>query len=213
MTITILGSGTGEPSLIRRPPGILLRRGRRSILIDSGPGTLRALLREGVTYRDIDEAWYTHLHCDHVAELAPILFAMRNLSSPRERDLLLLGPAGFTAFLEGLQNLYGGSLQPRGYALSVREVGEESLERDGMAIRTLPMEHSPSSVGYRVESGGEERCLLRRHRPLSEPRHACPRGRSPCGRLLFPRRDESRGAPDPAARRGDSREGGMNNQG
>ncbi len=98
MQITILGSGTGEPSRKRGFPGILLKLEGRSILIDSGSGTLMALLKEGVTYRDIDEIYYTHLHCDHVSELAPILFTMRNMAAPREKDLLIVGPTGFNDY-------------------------------------------------------------------------------------------------------------------
>ena len=155
MRLTILGSGTGEPSLKRGYPGILLNLRDRVILIDSGSGTLRALLAEGVTYRDIDEIWYTHLHCDHISELAPALFAMRNMAAPREKDLVLVGPPGFRLYYRGLLDLYGSTLKPQGYRVFLEEVRESVLERGGVTIRSLPMNHTPTSVGYRVESGGK----------------------------------------------------------
>ena len=155
MRITILGSGTGEPSLTRGSPGILLRVRRRLILIDSGSGTLRALLHEGVTYRDIDGIYYTHLHCDHVSELAPILFAMKNMSAPREKALYLVGPAGFKKYYHGLLRLNASTLNPIDYNLFIEEMWESVLERHGIVIRSNPVNHTPTSVAYRFESGGK----------------------------------------------------------
>jgi len=154
MQITILGSGTGEPSVKRGSPGILLTAGDRRILIDSGSGTLRALLFQGVTYLDIDTICYSHFHCDHIAELAPILFAMGNMAAPRQKELTLIGPPGLESYYHSLRALYAPTLDPVGYRVRIEEIGEGVLERPEAAYRALPVSHSASSIGYRLESRG-----------------------------------------------------------
>ncbi len=154
MHLVILGSGTGEPSVKRGSPGILVAAGDRRVLIDSGSGTLRALLSQGVTYLDIDTICYSHFHCDHISELAPILFAMRNMTVPRQKALTLIGPPGFESYYHSLLSLYAPTLDPAGYRLRIEEIGEGVLERGEATYRVLPVSHSASSIGYRLESGG-----------------------------------------------------------
>lgn len=133
---------------------MLLSASGRSICIDSGPGTLRALLSHGVTYMDIDVICYTHLHCDHISELGPILFAMRNMSRPRRKDCLIIGPPGLSAHYQRLLDLYDGTLDPAGYNVLIKEMREGEMRRPEATIRTIPMEHTASSIGYRFEAGG-----------------------------------------------------------
>ena len=45
MKITVLGSGTAAPRLNRNMAGYLLELGKKKILFDSGPGTIRQLLK------------------------------------------------------------------------------------------------------------------------------------------------------------------------
>lgn len=155
MKITILGSGTGEPSLTRGSPGTLVSVRGRSMLIDSGAGTLRALLGQGVTYLDIDTIVYTHLHCDHVAELAPALFAMKNMSRPRRRDLTLIGPPGLSDFYRALCRLHAPTLDAEGYKVHLREIADGAVELPEGIVRALPVMHAGPSIGLRLEAGGK----------------------------------------------------------
>ncbi len=155
MQIVILGSGTGEPSETRGFPGILVTAAGKRILLDSGSGTLRALCVQGVTYLDIDVICYTHFHCDHISELAPILFAMRNMTVPRRKELTLIGPPGFKSYYRGLLSLYAPTLEPEGYRARTEEIGEGVITRPEAAYRVLPVSHTASSIGYRLESGGK----------------------------------------------------------
>jgi ribonuclease BN (tRNA processing enzyme) len=125
------------------------------MLLDSGPGTLRALLAHGVTYLDIGTICYTHLHCDHVADLAPILFAMRNMFAPRKRDLMLIGPPGFRSHYDRLLDLYDGTIDPVGYHVTLEEASAHTLAHPAAAITAIPMRHTEHSVGYRIEVGGK----------------------------------------------------------
>ena len=95
MELIILGSGTGIPSLTRGSPAALVTAGDTSVLLDSGSGTLQRLLQAGMTYKDVDDILYSHIHPDHVADLVPLIFACKYKEEPREKDLLILGGKGF----------------------------------------------------------------------------------------------------------------------
>jgi len=74
------------------------------LLFDSGPGTMRRLLRTKTTIFDIDYIFYSHFHPDHTAELVPFLFATKYPDiSQRQRALTLVAGRGFEDFFAGLK--------------------------------------------------------------------------------------------------------------
>jgi ribonuclease BN (tRNA processing enzyme) len=149
--LIVLGSGTGIPSLRRASPGLLVLSDSTNLLIDSGPGSLREMLKVGVTYRDIDILLYTHLHPDHTADLVPILFACKYGDLPREKDLSCMGGNGFKAFFEKLGKLYGSWIEPQSYHLTIKEISNGPLLFQDLKIISKPMAHISGSVGYRIE--------------------------------------------------------------
>lgn len=52
--VIVIGSGTGVPSLNRASPAILLKTKNTFVLLDSGPGTLRQLLKVNITFSQLD---------------------------------------------------------------------------------------------------------------------------------------------------------------
>jgi ribonuclease BN (tRNA processing enzyme) len=132
MELTILGSGTSIPSLRRAPPGYLLRAGSTLALLDSGPGTLRRVLEAGASLEEITHVFYSHTHVDHIADLAPLLFASRNPYAPRRSPLTIAGSRGFLEFFEGLAAIYGRWLEAETFDLTLAEVGE----RPGRVVLT-----------------------------------------------------------------------------
>jgi ribonuclease BN (tRNA processing enzyme) len=148
---TVLGSGTGVPSLKRAAPGLLLKSARSTILIDSGSGTLRRMLEAGVTYQDVDFLLYTHTHPDHVADLVPILFACKYAENPREADLFCLGGPGFSDYFKKLETAYGSWIKPESYRLTIREVPSHFRTCRDVKISAKCMSHLPGSVGYRIQ--------------------------------------------------------------
>jgi ribonuclease BN (tRNA processing enzyme) len=149
--LMIIGSGTGIPSLRRASPGLIITSSGTRILIDSGAGTLRKMLEVGITYRDVDLLLYTHIHPDHVSDLAAILFACKYAELPREKDLLCIGGPGFKSYFEKLKKLYGQWIEPNSYQLTVKEIAEEALCYRHLRIISKPMAHISESIGYRIE--------------------------------------------------------------
>ena len=77
MELTIIGSGTGVPSLRRGSPCLAVTASGRLLVLDLGAGSLKALLRYGFNFSAIDVLALTHLHPDHVGDVVPFLFATR----------------------------------------------------------------------------------------------------------------------------------------
>ncbi len=152
MEITILGSGTSVPSLKRGSPGLILSIGERTLLFDSGTGTIERMLKRGITYRDLDVVLYTHTHPDHIADLVPLIFACKYGENPRKRDLSIIGGRGFKTYFQAIQGVYGHWLQPDLFRIHTTEVYDDILDYDLFRVIVKPMNHIPESVGYRVES-------------------------------------------------------------
>ncbi|WP_305986313.1 MBL fold metallo-hydrolase [Roseibium sp. MMSF_3544] len=73
--LVILGS-KGGPAI--RPGGpsptsSLIEIGGRSCVVDCGLGVTRALVEHGVSLKELDLIFITHMHSDHVLELGPLL--------------------------------------------------------------------------------------------------------------------------------------------
>ena len=152
MEITILGSGTCVPSIKRGSPGLILRIGGRTLLFDSGTGTLERMLKMGLTYLDLDLVLYTHTHPDHVADLVPLVFACKYGENPRRKDLPIIGARGFKTYFGAIQGVYGRWLQPDLFRVQLTEVHDDVLDYDLFELTAKPMNHLTESVGYRVES-------------------------------------------------------------
>ncbi|MCI0478352.1 MAG: MBL fold metallo-hydrolase, partial [Anaerolineales bacterium] len=155
MQITILGAGTAIPTPEHSPAGVLVRVGVTPLLFDMGPGTIARLAAAGVSYRDLEYIFLTHLHSDHTLDL--VTFLQANDSTPgwtRTRPVHLLGSRGVQTFYAQLMQVYPG-IAPQSYALDIRELGAERVSFGAWTIETAMTGHTGSSVSYRVEAEGK----------------------------------------------------------
>ncbi len=152
MELIITGSGTAALQPHRGPSGYVLKTGNQIFLLDGGTGTLLKCLEAGVSYKDIDKIFYTHLHPDHTIDLIPFLFSTRHTPGfAREKKLELHGPVGFKDFFNGLVGLYGKALVEGDYEIEVVEMAESNLSFERLKITTKLMKHSEGAIGYRFE--------------------------------------------------------------
>ena len=169
--ITILGSGTGVPSLTRNPCAVLVKTGGRNLLLDCGAGVMRRLLEVGVAIYDIAYLFLSHFHPDHAGELAALLFALKHPpSSVRPQPLTVVAGQGFHAFYAHLQAAFGNCIVPPPERFEVIEMdvgGADRLTFPGFRVASTPVAHHPESLAYRivdacgktvVYSGDSDRC-------------------------------------------------------
>jgi ribonuclease BN (tRNA processing enzyme) len=158
LELTVIGSGTGVPSLRRGSPSLALKAAGRLLVLDLGAGSLRALLRHGLNFSAIDVLALTHLHPDHVGDLIPFLFATRYaLGYTRQEPFRLLAARGFARFHQRLKEAFGGWVEPPPGLMDLRELapdGPDEVREDGLVVRSAPTNHTEGSLAYRVEAEG-----------------------------------------------------------
>jgi len=159
ITYTLIGSGTVIPSAERGPSAHHFVADDLAVLCDLGSGTLRRMDGLGLGYDALDLVALTHRHQDHVADLLPLLFALKNAPGvDRARPLTLVGYSGVRRDLDGLAGVYGDWVVDPGFPLEVYEAGDTpiDLEREDaqVEIEAHPVVHSPEAVGYRLTLGG-----------------------------------------------------------
>ena len=154
MKITILGSGTGIPSLQRHAPGYLLEANDTRWLIDCGSGTLLQLERLQKSFHTLDGLFITHTHADHIGDLTPLVHAFRLPGRVRQTPFYLFGPPGFTDFFARI--VAPVVTPPDTFPFYVQEM-PAVLTLAGMTIRSQPTLHSArlASVAYRFEKEGK----------------------------------------------------------
>jgi ribonuclease BN (tRNA processing enzyme) len=158
MELTVIGSGTGVPSLRRGSPCLALKAAGRLVVLDLGSGALRSLLRAGLDFSAIDVLALTHLHPDHVGDLIPFLFATRYaLGYTRTQPFRLLAARGFARFHRQLNEAFAGWVEPPPGLMDLKELspdGPDAMSDHGLVIRSAPTNHTAGSLAYRVEAGG-----------------------------------------------------------
>ena len=154
MVITLLGTGTGIPSSRRNPPCILMKFNDKHAIFDSGPGTLRHLLTLGIDYLNLDFIFYTHLHLDHVSELAAILFATKIPPAIRKKPLTVYGPMGLKDYYEKIRGLYKETIYTDAYELNLEEIENKNIDIEGFKISSATLQHHGGGMGYRIVTPG-----------------------------------------------------------
>lgn len=151
---TILGSGTGIPSLERHAPGYLLETDGMQWLVDCGNGTLLQLERIKKSFRHLDGVFITHTHADHIGDLIPLVHAFRLPGLKREKPFKLFGPPGFIAFFD--QIVAPVAAPPEQFPFSVEEM-PSTMTWGTVKVSsrsTLHSDHLPS-IAYRFEKNGK----------------------------------------------------------
>lgn len=149
----ILGAGGAVPTPTHGPAAYWLLVDGQGLLLDPGPGALVRLVRQPGApdnVDDVDTVLISHLHLDHTADLAPLLFAAHSVLARNPRPLQLYGPPGFTAYLGRLRDLYGAWLTPRTREVVTTELAAGDvlpLGGEGARITAFATAHDVGRLG------------------------------------------------------------------
>lgn len=157
LELTVLGSGgyaPGRGKTVRNPAGYAVRAGDDVVLLDLGFGNVRQLARAGILTEEVSDVFLTHLHPDHCGDLPALLFILHGETKPRSQRLRVWGPAGTRAFVSALLRAWTPWLDPRGFALEVRELagGGEALGI-GWVVEAHSVPHTAPALAYRLSRG------------------------------------------------------------
>lgn len=181
MKITLLGTGTPNPSLSRMGASYLVELGDDSILFDIGPGGYHRLLEAGRSVTNVTRLFLTHLHYDHCVDYARLVLTRWDQGRGEIPELEVCGPRGtaaMTSRLFGTEGAFqedivartqhrasidtfvlrGGTPPRRRPSPVVTEIGGGSVvEGDGWRVRSVEVPHVQpylESVGYRLDAPG-----------------------------------------------------------
>jgi ribonuclease BN (tRNA processing enzyme) len=140
----------------RGPACHLVQVGALRILLDLGSGSLRTLARLDEPIGSLFAVGVSHRHIDHVADLLPLLFALRYAPGERRSaPLELFGYPGLRADLEKLAQTFGDWVLDPGFKLCVHDLPPgESLRlgagRDRIQVESHRVVHTPEAVAFRL---------------------------------------------------------------
>ena len=159
---TLIGSGTIVPDADRGPAAHHFTCGDLHLLCDLGSGTLRRMTALGLRFEHLDLVAVTHRHQDHIADLLPLLFALRHTPGfKRVLPLALVGYDGFREDLHRLADIFGPWVVEPGFPLDIWQAEDTPIELDrgdvSVEIEAFPVVHTPEAVGYRLTMSADGR--------------------------------------------------------
>ncbi len=159
LSCLLLGSGGAVPTPERMPAAYWVTVDGRALLVDPGPGALVRLLRSPHGPPGVDAITgllLSHLHLDHCADLAPLLFALHSPIPAGTDPLLIAGPPGLARYLQRLRDLYGDWLTPARREVRVEELAPgETLapDADGQWRRPAAPRPGPAVTAHAANHG------------------------------------------------------------
>lgn len=168
--LVILGS-KGGPAI--RPGGpsptsSLLQTGGRSIVVDCGLGVTRGIVNAGVSLKDLDLVFITHLHSDHVLELGGLLHTA--WTAGLDRPVRVFGPPGtqhvWTRFAQALEFDIEIRIADEGRPdiremITVEEFGEGVvLDEVGLRVEALRVDHPPVTDCFALRFDVDGICVM-----------------------------------------------------
>jgi len=155
MKITVLGSGTYQPTVKRGCSGYLIEIDDYTLLLDAGSGTMRQLAHCSVSPADIDYVYLSHLHIDHTGDLIPILFCKKNQNVINPKDIVIFGPKGLKEYLNLFLDSDYVNILSNLYDVSICEFDLKIMSFPSWSIEILPMDHSIESYGIKITCGNK----------------------------------------------------------
>jgi ribonuclease BN (tRNA processing enzyme) len=151
MEMTILGSGTGYPSPLRQPSGLLIRVGEVPLLFDAGSGTLGRLTQAGLDLGSLEYIHFTHQHSDHCADLVPILQACKLMQ--RTQPLRVISSLVFFAYMRIMLEAHPWA-RPSGYVLEEVDITAGRFNGPTWMVDAARTEHMLGSLAFRLRAEG-----------------------------------------------------------
>ncbi|MFZ9981605.1 MAG: ribonuclease Z [Cyclobacteriaceae bacterium] len=145
--LTILGSGGALPVQDKNPSCQYLQIGSSGILIDTGEGVQKQLLKFGISHHKINYVFISHLHGDHYLGLMGLLFSMH--LSGRKQDLHIWSHTGLDEIII-IQLKHAGSVlsYPVHFHHLEKNKTETILETEIFSVITIPLKHRVPCSGF-----------------------------------------------------------------
>ena len=170
LSAVICGSRSPIPSPGRAQTCVMVRAGENIYIVDIGDGSASNLRNWGMPFNKIKSVLLTHLHSDHISDLADLHQASWIMQN-RKTKLNVYGPEGVGLVTKGFETAYepdyffrnthhGDQIAPldvAGFnALTVDLNQPKIINEEGLVVTAFEVVHDPvkPALGYRFDYKG-----------------------------------------------------------
>ena len=157
MQLIILGSGTSVFHPQRAAAAFWLETEHGSLLLDCSADGPHRMAEERLDWPNLDAIWISHLHLDHCAGLAPLLFGMKHApqTQSRRKPLRIFSCAGARKLLDAIDHAHNYKLSSLPFPLEFSEMsahhsGSSFEPLTGLTATTLSTPHRRESLALRL---------------------------------------------------------------
>jgi len=171
IVVTLLGTGTPNPSPRRFGPATLVQAGGLDLLFDAGRGCPIRLAQCGVPLGRVAAVFLTHFHSDHVNGLADLWLSsfIPPAWGGRRTPLRLFGPPGTARMAHHLREAFADDIRIRMADEAVPEEATRMVAQDfpvtggvvfeaaGVRVTAFEVDHGVHirpAVGFRIDHAG-----------------------------------------------------------
>jgi len=170
LSAAVCGSRSPIPSPGRAETCVMVRAGENIYIVDIGDGSASNLRNWGIPFNKIKSVLLTHLHSDHISDLADLHLASW-INENREVKLDIYGPDGVNLVTEGFETAYeldyffrnthhGEQIAPldvAGLNPHIIDLDQPKIiDKDGLIVTAFEVVHDPvkPALGYRFDYKG-----------------------------------------------------------
>ena len=170
LSAAVCGSRSPIPSPGRAETCVMVRAGENIYIVDIGDGSASNLRSWGIPFNKIKSVLLTHLHSDHISDLADLQLATW-INENRETKLDVYGPNGVNLITEGFETAYeldyffrnthhGEQIAPldvAGLSPHIIDLDQPKIiDEDGLVVTAFKVVHDPvePALGYRFDYKG-----------------------------------------------------------
>ena len=161
MKLVVLGSGTSVPHPRRAAAAFWLETASSSILLDCSADAPHRMAQENLDWMNLDAIWISHLHLDHCAGLASLLFGIKWAPgiNRRQKPLKVFGCEGTTRLLKAIDESSNYKLFEQPFPLEFHEFAPTEKLRPvemlaGLDTQIISTPHRPESLAIRLTDAG-----------------------------------------------------------
>jgi ribonuclease Z len=161
-TVTLTGTGVPHPSPGRAGPGVLLRHGDTALQFDAGRGTMIRLAEAGTGAHELDVLFVTHVHSDHLVDLADVVLTrwIQGTLHPAGPLPILAADGEAARFAAAVLDPYVADI-----AVRVEHVQERPPAVD---VRSFPLPPCPVEVWHSDDGAVTVEAVGVHHEPVRE---------------------------------------------
>lgn len=177
--VVLLGTASGPPVHVTRA-GIstLVEAGGDRFLFDAGRGFMQRMAQYGLRMDAVTKLFLTHLHSDHVVDVADLFLTPWSAPSARRVPLEVWGPEGTRDMMRHLEQAFAYDIHvrrdiderasPDGIRVVAKDIREGKIyEKNGVSITAFLVDHGPvkPAYGFRLDYAGHSVAISGDTRP------------------------------------------------